>query len=149
MKAIILFLFFGLTLSYNPSNALYYASQHCSASSYNPSYNNYKGRGGDCANFVSQCLMAGGLDISNCYGRDDKGSITSVGNLKSCLTQKGWRSSSIKPANFQAGYVLFLKNGEHPLLASYVSGNSIRVYAHTNDRCDENVGSNFDYYYPS
>ena len=109
MKAIILFLFFGLTLSYNPSNALYYASQHCSASSYNPSYNNYKGRGGDCANFVSQCLMAGGLDISNCYGRDDKGSITSVGNLKSCLTQKGWRSSSTKPANFQAGYVLFLK----------------------------------------
>ena len=45
--------------------------------------------------------------------------------------------------------VLFLKNGEHALLASYVSGNSIRVYAHTNDRCDENVGSNFDYYYPS
>ena len=25
-------------------------------------YNNYNGLGGDCANFVSQCLIAGGLE---------------------------------------------------------------------------------------
>ena len=32
-------------------------------SNYNPAYNNYVGKGGDCANFVSQCVYAGGVPI--------------------------------------------------------------------------------------
>lgn len=32
-------------------------------SDYNPAYNNYAGSGGDCANFVSQCIYAGGVPI--------------------------------------------------------------------------------------
>lgn len=43
---------------YNPKQAVEYAMTY--ALTYNPSYPNYTGVGGDCANFVSQCLYAGG-----------------------------------------------------------------------------------------
>ena len=45
--------------SYDRSKALAYGDKYCI--NYNPAYNSYKGRGGDCANFVSQCLYAGGF----------------------------------------------------------------------------------------
>ena len=45
--------------TYNVANAIAYADKYCI--NYNSSYNSYKGRGGDCANFVSQCLYAGGF----------------------------------------------------------------------------------------
>ena len=45
--------------NYNVSAAIAYADKYCI--DYNSSYNSYKGRGGDCANFVSQCLYAGGF----------------------------------------------------------------------------------------
>ena len=45
--------------SYNVANAIAYADRYCI--NYNSAYNSYKGRGGDCANFVSQCLYNGGF----------------------------------------------------------------------------------------
>ena len=45
--------------NYNVASAIAYADKYCI--NYNSSYNSYKGRGGDCANFVSQCLFAGGF----------------------------------------------------------------------------------------
>ena len=47
------------TYAYNVSNAIAYADKYCI--NYNTAYNSYKGKGGDCANFVSQCLFAGGF----------------------------------------------------------------------------------------
>ena len=44
---------------YDVSKAIAYADKYCI--NYNSSYNSYKGRGGDCANFVSQCLYNGGF----------------------------------------------------------------------------------------
>ena len=49
-------------------------------------YYNYNGLGGDCANFVSQCLIAGGLDLTlgangNGLGVDDNNCITGVYEL--------------------------------------------------------------------
>jgi len=38
---------------------------------YNNHYNDYSGSGGDCANYVSQCLIAGGLSLHN--GTDGTG----------------------------------------------------------------------------
>ena len=46
--------------SYNASAAVDYARQYWN--NYNPAYTNYNSVGGDCANFVSQCLYAGGLE---------------------------------------------------------------------------------------
>ena len=45
--------------TYNVSKAIAYADKYCI--NYNSAYNSYKGRGGDCANFVSQCLYNGGF----------------------------------------------------------------------------------------
>ena len=146
MKSIIVLFLIGLTLSYDRSAALSYAKQHCR--NYNRSYNNYAGKGGDCANFVSQCLKAGGMNLSNCGGWvDSKGCLPAVADLKVCLQRKGWKHSTRKPPGFKAGHVLFSTTHSHAMLASYVSGNNIRVYGHTNDRCDENVGNAFEYYY--
>ena len=58
MKAIVLILLVGISLSYNPGAAVSYAHQYCQK--YNKNYNNYKNSGGDCANFVSQCIVLGG-----------------------------------------------------------------------------------------
>ena len=51
--------FAATTYNYNVSSAIAYADKYCI--NYNSSYNSYKGMGGDCANFVSQCLFAGGF----------------------------------------------------------------------------------------
>ena len=49
--------------TYNPKNAVAYAKEWCNKRN-TDQYNDYSGQGGDCANFVSQCLKAGGLDLS-------------------------------------------------------------------------------------
>ena len=46
-----------ITVAYNRQNAVSYAKQW--ALSRNPDYYNFDGIGGDCTNFVSQCLFAG------------------------------------------------------------------------------------------
>ena len=45
--------------AYNGSAAAQYADQY--ANSYNPAYPSFANSGGDCANFVSQALKAGGI----------------------------------------------------------------------------------------
>lgn len=54
--------------SFGAQKAVLYADQYCGAAPgcgnrgfYNPSYNNYNGDGGDCTNFISQALKAGGF----------------------------------------------------------------------------------------
>ena len=48
-------------------------------------YYDYSNQGGDCANFVSQCLIAGGLDLSSGPGLDSYGCIPSTTNLSTFL----------------------------------------------------------------
>ena len=145
MKAIVIVLLVGISLSYNPGAAVSYARSHCN--NYNPDYNNYKGRGGDCANFVSQCMHAGGQGFDGCGSRDNKGMLPGVAGLKSCLSSKGWKSYRSKPNNFRAGYPIFLKSGSHAMLATGVNGNTIVFCAHTNDRCDASISAgSVDFY---
>ena len=145
MKAILLFLLIGLTLSYSTSGALSYAKKYCS--SYNRNYYKYDGK--DCANFVSQCMHeGGGQDFSGCGGKDAKGMIPAVANLKSCLKSKGWKSSSTKPKGFVAGYPVFVKSYSHAMLAGGFSGSDVLCYSHTNERCNEPyAASKLDFYY--
>jgi N-acetylmuramoyl-L-alanine amidase len=50
---------------------------------YNPEYADYSGSGGDCANFVSQCMIAGGLSLWE--GRDGSGGgVDSYGAMPYC-----------------------------------------------------------------
>ena len=69
MKAFLIVLLLGLALSYDTKGAIAYARQYCSR--YNSRFDNYASVGGDCANFVSQCItLGGGLDLRDCPGRD-------------------------------------------------------------------------------
>lgn len=49
-------------MEYNRENAVLYA--HRWAMSRNPAYYNFTGIGGDCANFASQCIKAGGATMN-------------------------------------------------------------------------------------
>ena len=117
-------------LSYDPGSAVSYAYNYCDKR--NPDFNDYTGQGGDCANFVSQCLLAGGQDLSGC-SVDDRGCVINVGALESCLMSKGWNyaESESVPDGFGAGGVITINNSGHAIIAV----TSDTFAAHTNDRC--------------
>ena len=134
-------------MSYDPSAAVEYARKYWN--NYNPDYHNYANDGGDCANFVSQCLIAGGLNFKDCTVNriDDKGCLQDVVDLKSSLSQKGWHNSTQIPPSFKAGYPVFLQKGSHVMLASSFDGKTVKVSGHTNNRWDYEVGEKLIYYY--
>lgn len=51
--------------TYSPQNAVAYADKYWK--NYNDYYPNYNSIGGDCADFVSQCLQAGGLPMNTSW----------------------------------------------------------------------------------
>ena len=93
---LLIILFWGLlcnyrvthaAVNYNASAAANYAKQYWS--NYNPKYSNYNSIGGDCANFVSQCLLAGGFSMDNAWYwkaySNHSGSWTVAGELRNYL----------------------------------------------------------------
>ena len=147
MKTIILLFLIGFSLTYDAAAAVRYARTYCS--NYNTGYANYRDMGGDCANFVSQCMKAGGMNFGSCSVTwlDNYGCLPRVADLKSCLTQKGWRHSTSRPSSFKGGYPIFLTSGSHAMLATAIEGSSVRFCGHTNDRCDALISSGIEYYY--
>ena len=138
---------------YNLESAIDYALLYCDETKYNPQFNNYKNKGGDCANFVSQCLVSAGFDLSGCSGKDEKGMITSVVNLMQCLDKKGWKKSSGPiPKEFKAGYPIFInnQNTRHAMISTSIEGSKIIYAGHTVDRCNGEIktpSNNLIYYY--
>ena len=143
MKFLLLLLFIKTLVSYNPDAATQYAHDHCDSDSYNPAYPKYDGH--DCANFVSQCLIAGGLNLNGCVGVNSYGTVPAVSDLKSCLSALGWKSSSSRPQGFRDGYPMIYDS--HAVLATYVDGSTIKYSAHTNDRCDSGFYGSPVFYY--
>ena len=74
----------------------YWGSEHCG----------YSGNGGDCANFVSQCLVLGG----DCRGYPCGFEEIGAKRLGSCLQGKGWTRTcgylQKPPSNIKEGDVL-------------------------------------------
>ena len=139
----LLSLLIGYSLSYSTANAISYARKYCK--NYNSNYKKYPGA--DCANFVSQCLIAGGQTLSGCSGLDAKGTLPLVSNLRNCLTKKGWKSTKGVSKKFKGGYPFFDGNN-HAMIATSVSGSKVTYCGHTNDRCDYTLtNSNYYYYY--
>ena len=140
----------GYSFSYNGQAAYNYAQRW--ANDRNPKYHDYSNEGGDCANFVSQCLIAGGLSLSDCYGNYGVGgTIPYVPNLQSCLTKKGWKSStSIPSKGLPVGAVITFNDGGHTALVVR-SGTSPLIAGHTTDvwMGSANYGYNNKYYWTS
>ena len=144
MKFFSFLLLIALAISYDGNAAVNYALKYCR--NYNPAYNKYPGV--DCANFVSQCLKAGGFSNSNCDGRDSKGMIINCGYLSKCLKKNGWKSASTRPSAFKKGYPFFLNDYSHVMLATKINSGSVNYAGHTNDRCgDVTISGGVTYYY--
>ena len=131
-KKLVLFLicFIGV-FSYNVKKAVAYANKYCDKR--NKNYHDYSKEGGDCANFVSQCLIAGGMQLSDECVVDSHGSVINVGKLEECLIKKGWHHKVSKsiPEGFKKGGVITINDSGHAMFAV----TKTTFAAHTNDRC--------------
>jgi HEAT repeat protein len=148
---------------YNPTAAASYAEQWCG--SYNTvAYANYNSSGGDCANFVSQCIMAGGLSLSNGPGLDSYGCIINCDNLHTNFTsyQGCSTSSSTYSGHYASGYPSWFVKGDVAIFGcnstspsdywqhaaiDVVSGTPI-LDAHSNPHCSSDYAY-VSYFYPS
>ncbi len=105
----------------------------------NPNYSYYSGN--NCANFVSQCLVAAGVPSTNefCNGSY---AFVNVGGLRDYFrkTYGITYTSSPSASEIQAGDVIYTNNGGHVMIVMYKSGQKIYASGNTNNRDCLNVG---------
>ena len=158
MKAVLLIALLAATLCYDGSKAKAYADQYwsganhkcgnylnCSPYSYFGSeVCGYESHGGDCANFVSQCLLAGGhpaLKGGDCRGYPCGKEEVGATRLGLCLKKQfGWtRTCGHKqspPSNLAVGDVIIYHSGScdnysaHATLVTSVSG-GVKISCHS------------------
>ena len=129
MKVIFLLSLMLCAYAYNRNGAINYAHEHVYSPNHRCGYYDdctpcsywggeacgYTSHGGDCANFVSQCLVLGGghpkLNTGDpCRGYPCGFEEIGAEKLGRCLKSKGWTSTCgyqlAPPANIQAGDVL-------------------------------------------
>ncbi|MET8975896.1 amidase domain-containing protein [Streptomyces sp. NPDC004539] len=127
-------------------------------SNYNPDYPNFNGQGagGDCTNFVSQSLKAGGwkhapgyvYDYTKWFGNNEIQSYSFVGvNEWSWFTQNAKRSTPLANVyQMQVGDVLqvdFDRDGskDHTMIVSYVSGGMPYLTYHSSNTYRRSLSS--------
>ena len=145
MKLLAFIFLFGIMICYDPNAAVNYARRYCK--NYNRKYDDYSKMGGDCANFVSQCLIEGGQTFENCTNVKTYGIIAGVTSLTNCLKQKGWKEATTKPPSFRAGYPMANVNKKNITLATSVNDNIITYCSHGNDACDKILDYEVIFYY--
>ncbi|MDR3309917.1 MAG: amidase domain-containing protein [Oscillospiraceae bacterium] len=133
-------------MSYNAGEAIAYA--HEWAHSRNPRYYNFTGIGGDCTNFISQCLFAGSGTMNYAGGgwyyrapSDRAPSWTSVELLYGFLTRSGNgpgpRGAAVRLGDAAPGDVIQLSfDGEkfsHSLLVVDRADGGVLIAAHSDD----------------
>ena len=149
-------------IPYNRERAVEYARTW--ALSRNPLFTDFTGGGGNCTNFVSQCLLAGSLvmDFTPTFGwyyrsiEDRAPAWTSVEALYDFLTDSGdFSLNPMKQGPFatvaanrrqvEIGDVVQLANSEgdfyHTLIISGFVGNDITVCAHSDDALDRRLST--------
>ena len=130
---------------YNRQAAVAYAEKW--ALSRNPAYLNFDSFGGDCTNFASQCLRAGGCSMN--YAKDIGWYYNSAGDraaawtgasyLHRFLTQNkglGPAAVPISLSRLEPGDLIQLHNGKayyHTLVVVGFSERSPLICAHTDD----------------
>ena len=109
----------------------------------------YSSHGGDCANFVSQCLYLGGghgkLTGGSCRGYPCGWEEVGAKRLADCLKEKGWTSTCGKnqkpPSNIAVGDVLIYSSDgcggwdAHATLVT-VAGTSPKITCHSSVQVD-------------
>lgn len=134
--------------SYNRIAARDYAYKYWS--SYNPAYTSYKGNGGDCANFVSQCIHAGGIPTDATWKADSVSWIRASA-VPSYMVNKGYATKT-SYTNATAGSFAYTSSGAgHAVLVTINDGAKIAYTAHTTDRKDAafsstDLNGNYSFY---
>lgn len=134
--------------SYNRIAARDYAYKYWS--SYNPAYTSYKGNGGDCANFVSQCLHAGGIPTDATWKADSVSWIRASA-VPSYMMNKGYATKT-SYTNATPGSFAYTSSGAgHAVLVTINDGAKIAYTAHTTDRKDAafsstDLNGNYSFY---
>jgi hypothetical protein len=132
--------------TYNPLKAVQYADQWWNKR--NPKFQSYGFN--DCANYVSQCLIAGGLNLCASPSVDKSGSIAQCSSLDTFLTKTlkatVWKTSSSArpPTALQPGDVAIFGNWlglTHAVFVSAKQTNGQPLFnAHTYDRKRTTLG---------
>lgn len=95
---------------YSTQKAIEYAKKYWK--DYNPEYKTYKGAGGDCANFVSQCLYAGGFPMKTKVWEPSQSAWKGAQSLRLLLKyQKNYKIDNrfdAEASNLQPGDLLWL-----------------------------------------
>lgn len=140
--------------SYQREKAVEYARKW--ALSRNPDFGNFNGIGGDCTNFISQCLLAGGGIMNYDYIKgwyfnnmtDRSPSWTSVAYLQKYLLRENGKGPIAKIVDLdkiEIGDLIQLRQNKthfnHTLIVSKIMGRNIYVCAHSNDALDRPVES--------
>ncbi len=99
----------------------------------NTSYNYYSGN--NCANFVSQCLVAGGVPTSSAW-RNGTSAFVGCTSLKNYFvkTYKVAYKSYPSASNIKPGDVIYTNGGGHVMFVMKVSGSTIYASGNTNNR---------------
>lgn len=132
-------------MRYNRENAVKYALKW--ALGRNPTYYNYDYLGGDCTNFISQCLYAGipqmnyrGFGWYYINGNNKSPSWTGVKYLYEFLINnkfEGPRGKEIAKEELEVGDIIQLSFSQniygHTLIVTNIENGEIRICAHTID----------------
>ena len=131
--------------NYTPSAAAAYALTY--AYNYNSNYTSYKGKGGDCANFVSQCLYNGGITKTSKWYPDSYQWIN-CGGLKTflCDTLGCTYISQPSASQISIGDVMYYNNGSHVCIVSTIENGTPKVCGHTTDTKNGSYKQGFSVY---
>ena len=139
---------------YNSELAIQYAMRW--AYDRNPYYYNFDNLGGDCTNFVSQCIFSGSkimnyTPILGWYYKnssDRTASWTGVNFLYNFLVNnkgEGPFAQVVNKTDLESGDVIQLGNYSgifyHTLLVTFVNNNDILVASHTTDSFNRNLST--------
>lgn len=139
---------------YNRLNAVRYAKQY--ALSPNPRFYHFKDLGGDCTNFISQCLLAGGCAMIYDKAKgwfynsisDRSYSWTGVAFLQQFLLSPTVGGPKAKICNLQdleVGDIIQLRQNDthfnHTLFISNIVKDEIYVCAHSDDSLDRKLST--------
>lgn len=139
--------------TYNRQKAVEYAQKW--ALSHNPNFYQFEDIGGDCTNFISQCLLAGECDMNyNKYfgwfyvdSNNRSPSWASVEYFYRFLTtntKQGPFATQTTLQNLKIGDIIQLRQGNvfnHTLIISKILNGEIYICAHTDDSLNRPLSS--------
>lgn len=140
---------------YNRQKAVEYARRWALGA--NPKFYHFGGIGGDCTNYISQCLLAGGGVMNYAYPMgwfyrsesDRSPSWTSVASLQKFLLRDesgvGPFGRICKFDELEIGDLIQLRQNithfNHTLIVTEIVGREVYVCAHSNDALDRRLSS--------